>query len=178
MNIADQIKILGEKIDYISQNTQFTINVALIVLTLAIAISGGALFFLSKMWVSKGVKEELGRIKTDLKEEMKEFISINQQYVIKSWDSAPTTQYKVNGEYTHCIPIYAGKDKLIQPPFISVYKKNKNGERRAITDFFTVDTIDDYPSEEGENRIYICLKERRFDGEEYGYIVRWEKDMK
>lgn len=175
LGIEKQIQILGEKIDYISQNTQFTITIIVAVIGVSIAIAGVALYKLSRAWVNKAVQDELEVIKKELKEESQKFILNNQSYLIRAWDSAPTTTYKINGEYISCIPVYIGNEQVIQPPIISVYIKNKHGERRSITDYFTVNSVDDRPNENDENRIYICIKEKRLDGEQYEFIAMWEK---
>lgn len=70
MNISEQINVLGEKIDYISQNTQFTLSITIAVIGVSVAIAGVALYQLSKMWVEKGVREGLVKIKNELKNEL------------------------------------------------------------------------------------------------------------
>lgn len=175
MKLSEQIQVLGEKIDYISQNTQFTLSITIGVLGLAVAIAGIALYKLSISWVNKAVKDELENIKKELKEDSHKFILDNTSYIIRTLDYVPVTTKKTkDDEYRDVITVDGGSEKLLNPPIVSLYRINEFGEKVLYTDYYLAEELYDYPKNKGENKIYICMKNKSI-GYLYSYIVMWEK---
>lgn len=176
MEISEQIQVLSDKVDLINQNYQFTITLTVSLISLAIAFAGVALYKLTRIWVNKRVDKELEKIKEGLMEESHKFILDNESYVIRAWDDAiVTSSVAVDGEWVYYIPVHGGTENLLYPPIVSLYRKNKLGEKTPVTNYYITKEINHSNKIEGENRIYICIKDKFIDCG-FSYIVMWEKD--
>jgi hypothetical protein len=77
--ITNKLVNLEEKINLINQNTQFSINLFIGILGIAIAIAGVALYKLAKMWVAENVDKELREIRKELNDLKNENIELNKK---------------------------------------------------------------------------------------------------
>lgn len=156
--LAQSVKALTEMFNVLQQNVQFTVNVILAVLGIAITIAGASLVVLAKYWVNKRVDEELSKID----ERIKRTIEDNPQFYWATVKAPP-----VNNEIM--ITGLIGQETLTLdfPTKISVL--DKFGIERDFQSFF---------NDKGALVIRLKHFDPRVDGNEVTVNILWLRKIR